>query len=103
MTDKAKNHVQSMLKAAAAKDGAGFKVAFDKAMTQRVGGALEQTRQEIAQNTFGGIKEGTTKADQERADGLAWNRLSEPEKSRRAARAAKKVQRIRGAPQKRYE
>lgn len=55
MTDK--KYVNSMLNAAKSKDGAGFKVAFDKTMTQKVGNALQQTRQEIAKNTFGGIKE----------------------------------------------
>lgn len=49
--------VAKIVDAAANKDGAAFKSAFDAAITTKLGAALDTTRKDIAQNTFGGIKE----------------------------------------------
>ncbi len=50
------NEVKDMIAAAANKDGAQFKANFDAAIANKVAGALQTQRQEIAKNTFGNIR-----------------------------------------------
>ncbi len=52
MSDETKN----MIDAATNTDGAAFKAAFDTAINQKVGDALQTQRQHIAQNVFGNIR-----------------------------------------------
>lgn len=50
-------NVNKMVDAAKNKDGAAFQSAFRTVMADKVTAALDAARQEIAQNTFGGLKE----------------------------------------------
>ena len=50
------DEVKDMIAAAAAKDGAAFKAAFDAALSHKVGSALHTQKQEIAKNTFGNVR-----------------------------------------------
>ncbi len=56
------NEVKDMIAAAANKDGAQFKANFDAAIANKVAGALQTQRQEIAKNTFGNIRVASNEA-----------------------------------------
>jgi hypothetical protein len=54
-------NVEKMIDAAANKDGAAFQSSFNSAIASKVSDAIDAARKDVAQNTFGGIKESVEK------------------------------------------